>query len=415
MGSKKNKNKKQQKTRIKPDAPTPVAGTANQENTSGAIEIYIEQDVYNKIMHWVNKSNNEVSGFGNVVFDAVNKRFTVVDAFLIEQYNSGATTEIEAAALGKMYAKHFKFGSGALKWWWHSHVNMNVFWSGTDESTIRQYGANGYICASVFNKRNEIRSAVCYKSSHKMFGDQVAYIDNVTTKILYPAAWDEEYDANVKTRTYTTPSYQGATTYNTTHGMSNQYGGRGGGGHSRTIEDFRKTHNVVDTSTVKAQDAVETERAGLPSSKIETIDKTWFTGDLDQWGTGKTYLKGVGYVYKKELDELTNPNTMPKKPKADEVSTPQMFNDNGKKPPVNTFVNGLLGDYGLAAEAKALSMSVDAYERILAIGSEQQLDNLQDRLTTLEQSGYFEKPDEQLELTNESGTIEDGGYGEGGI
>jgi hypothetical protein len=112
---------------------------------------------------------------------------------------------------------------------------------------------------------------------------------------------------------------------------------------------------------------------------------------------------------------LTNPNTMPKKPKADEVSTPQMFNDNGKKPPVNTFVNGLLGDYGLAAEAKALSMSVDAYERILAIGSEQQLDNLQDRLTTLEQSGYFEKPDEQLELTNESGTIEDGGYGEGGI
>ncbi len=389
MGKKSKKNKSATAGSSKVSKVSTTEATA--ENTNRSIEVYIEMNVFNKIMHWVNKSNNEVSGFGNVVYDAANKRFTVVDAFLLEQYNTGSTTEIEATSLGKMMHKHFKFGSGALKWWWHSHVNMGVFWSGTDESTIRTYGANGYIVASVFNKRQEIRTAVCYKSEHPLFGNQLNFVDNVTTKITYPAAWDEEYAANVKERVYTTSSY-------TSNYHTEGYAGRGGANRTEdnsTIDKWRENQrNRLNTSDIKGQENVEEQRAL----------KSKFTGDLSEWKLGKTYVNGIGYVWKTELEEATKP------------SKEQSFNHSEKTKAKNMFVNGLLGDYGLEAEAEALKMTVGKYEEILATGDDKQLDELQDKLTTLEQAGHFEQmplTGNVADATNEE--FDDSGFGEQGV
>ncbi len=394
------------KAPIKAAASSAATDTEVDADAESEIEIRIPQEVFQKIMHWINKSNNEVSGFGNLSYDARAKRFTVEDAFLLEQYNSGASTEIEAASMGKMMFKHRNFGAGALKWWWHSHVNMAVFWSGTDTDTIKQYGSNGYIVASVFNKRQEIRSAVCYKAesivtpTNKLFGSKTKTIstilvDDVTTLIEYPLEWDTEYTANIKERVYVS-SYTPPTA---DKGYLNPYRNYNRENASRFNDDTPSTEpNGNKASLDNWEEEYETRRFNRSLSEDTHPAKKKFEliGGLDisqSYEKGRVLVKGIGWVWEKDLDAATEPTPTPK----DAVQT-SMFGTHGdtstpsKKVGENIFINGILGDYGIAKEARALQMPVSDYERTLATGTEKELDELTEKLCTLEQAGYFENP-----------------------
>lgn len=169
-----------------------------QKEESVAIQIHYPLEVYQKIMHWVKKSPYEISGFGNVEYDKKTKVFTVVDVFLVKQSNTLTSTETDEADLGKlMYEQAKAFGDGAIKLWWHSHAHMNVFWSDTDKDTILKYGGKGYIIATVFNKKEEMKSAVCFQSEHKMFGTATTFIDDVDTFYLRPKEWDDVYEEKI--------------------------------------------------------------------------------------------------------------------------------------------------------------------------------------------------------------------------
>ena len=169
------------------------------------MELHIPQHVNDNIMYWVNKAEGEVSGFGKVTYDEAAKTITVTNVYLIEQEVGAAHTDIDAKALGKLLYKTHKV-PGDLRFWWHSHVNMNTFWSGTDTDTIRDLAKPGWIVATVFNKKHELRSALAYAVEGK-FGSSVTIEDNLPTFILHDAksmkAWDKEFDACVKTKTYT--------------------------------------------------------------------------------------------------------------------------------------------------------------------------------------------------------------------
>lgn len=172
------------------------------------MKIVIPQLVYAKVMHWVDKANGEVSGFGTVKYNAATQSFDVVDAYLLKQEGGASHTDIDAAALAKlMYTT--RNDEGDLKWWWHSHVNMDVFWSTTDTTTIKDLGKHGWAVATVFNKRHETRSAVCYVTKSD-FSELVEYKDNIPTEVLSPAlseeiiaAWDAEFTENVTENKYT--------------------------------------------------------------------------------------------------------------------------------------------------------------------------------------------------------------------
>jgi len=134
---------------------------------------------------------------------------------------------------------------GDLKLWWHSHVNMDVFWSGTDMDTIKQLGNGGWFLNSVFNLKEEIKTCISMTDPMKLFIDDIpTYIDteevdtelvkevlesmdydikdiksvcaNLTPKIdeSYTNEWDTEFDDNVTVKAYkysgnyTWPSYE---------------------------------------------------------------------------------------------------------------------------------------------------------------------------------------------------------------
>ena len=172
------------------------------------MQIQIPREVFNKIMHWVNKSNDEVSGFGKCTYYKETGVLYVHDAYLLKQTNGAAHTDIDGQSLARLMYKT-REEEGELKWWWHSHVNMQVFWSGTDTATIKELASQGWIGATVFNKREEMRSAIGVVTKSDILGDEVLIRDELPTYIMDEVdeeatkAWDQEYTENVQEKKYT--------------------------------------------------------------------------------------------------------------------------------------------------------------------------------------------------------------------
>lgn len=169
------------------------------------VKLIIPDEVFQKVMWWVNKSNHEVSGFGSLDFDPDSGVFKVRDAILLKQEVAPTSTEIDPVAIGKaMY--EMREEKNALKWHWHSHVNMGVFWSGDDRTLIKNLGSQGWIVASVFNKKCEIKSAFYTLAEIGVMGitkKQEVFLEDIHTKVerfipkkIYEK-WDKEYDTHV--------------------------------------------------------------------------------------------------------------------------------------------------------------------------------------------------------------------------
>ena len=163
--------------------------------------IIIENEVYEKIMYWVNKSSDEVSGLGIVQVEA-GGILRVTSAILLPQKNGATHSDIEPEGVNKaMYA--MRNSPGELKFWWHSHVQMGVFWSGTDMTTIREFADGGWILATVFNQKNEMRSAFYDKNTvQSPWGPQPIFYDECPTSIatvarVIPPEWEADYKVNV--------------------------------------------------------------------------------------------------------------------------------------------------------------------------------------------------------------------------
>lgn len=164
-------------------------------------KVVIDNLVYRKIMHWVNKSSNEVSGLGTLTLEE-GGIFRVTSALMLPQRNGAAHTDIEPEDVNKLLFET-RNEPGNLRFWWHSHVQMSVFWSGTDMDTIKKLGAHGWFLSTVFNQKNEMRSAYySFDGLQTPFGNQSLFLDELETQVEaapHPDAteWDEEYTKNV--------------------------------------------------------------------------------------------------------------------------------------------------------------------------------------------------------------------------
>lgn len=175
--------------------------------------VRIEGKTYAKIMHWIEKATGEVSGLGKVIVDG--NEMLVTDAILLDQENTAASTELEADAITKaMY--EMREVEGHLNFWWHSHANMDVFWSGTDKDTILQLGEKGWVLASVFNKKREVKTAY-YQKSNGFYPS--VFVDDICTREIWSisdnelSSWDEEFKQKCKTKTSTYQKLRTGGTY----------------------------------------------------------------------------------------------------------------------------------------------------------------------------------------------------------
>lgn len=137
---------------------------------------------------------------------------------MVKQVNSGAETEMDGDDMARIMFQR-KDTPGAWYFWWHSHANMPVFWSGTDKDQIAKLARNGACVALVLNARGESKCLLAIGSPFLLFVDDVKIeTPNLVTE-EQKKSWDEEYDAKVSARTYTFPGY-GHSYYG--DGMSNE-------------------------------------------------------------------------------------------------------------------------------------------------------------------------------------------------
>jgi len=160
----------------------------------------IEEDVYNKVQYWIDKTDVEVSGLGRIVYDAERHVWRVVSAYLVDQVNSAADTELNAEAIGRLMFET-KDDPGQLNWWWHSHHNMDVFWSSTDLAAIEELGEHGFFTATVFNKRRESLSCVYQNVPFRMFSNELDFEIAYTASPVHKE-WDDEFDEKVSEKTW---------------------------------------------------------------------------------------------------------------------------------------------------------------------------------------------------------------------
>jgi hypothetical protein len=174
------------------------------------MEVHIPIQTYQKIMHWINLTDKEVGGFGKVVWDAENKSFTIIDAYLLKQEVGSAHTDIDADSMCDLMVDTFKV-EGELKWWWHSHVNMDVFWSSTDRETIQEIGEKGWCLATVFNKKYQMRSALGFNNdvftTYSFADDIKTVVDNPSITSELQEQWTKEYKDNVREKSAYIPQH----------------------------------------------------------------------------------------------------------------------------------------------------------------------------------------------------------------
>ena len=119
------------------------------------LTVFLEPSVNEMLNHWVDMAKGEVSALGLV--EEVSGGFLVTEVFLPEQECSSANTLISPESVAKLLIELEEKGYDPqfLRFWAHSHGEMDVFWSNTDEDTMNLLANPDYVVAVVGNKRGE--------------------------------------------------------------------------------------------------------------------------------------------------------------------------------------------------------------------------------------------------------------------
>jgi len=117
--------------------------------------LYILPRALKRVMYYAQAADGEVSGLGTIIRDEKG-RYIVDDVFLLDQESSGADTDLKPEAISELMVEMMKKNEdpSRLKFWWHSHANMGVFWSGTDD-TCAETLSREFAFSLVVNKSGE--------------------------------------------------------------------------------------------------------------------------------------------------------------------------------------------------------------------------------------------------------------------
>ncbi len=109
-----------------------------------------------KMSYYTKAAKGEVSGFGKVRTEK--DAYIITDIKIFRQRCTGEHTELNQEALAKFMLELSRRDEDPSLWnlWWHSHASMGVFFSGTDEGTIRELSRHTTLLSICVNKDGEM-------------------------------------------------------------------------------------------------------------------------------------------------------------------------------------------------------------------------------------------------------------------
>lgn len=138
--------------------------TKNEVKTD--ITLTIEEEAYVSMMKYAHMfSPDECSGTGLV--ERIDNHdgsveFNVTKVYLPNQNNTAGTTDIEDEEMAKINTQVVIDGDDPVlhKFHWHSHVDMSVFHSGTDDENYNEMQTGDYAVSLVVNKKYDMLGSV---------------------------------------------------------------------------------------------------------------------------------------------------------------------------------------------------------------------------------------------------------------
>lgn len=186
------------------------------EKLQEGLKLIIPLATYRKIMAYTTIADTEISGFAEVEYVESRNAFVAGEVYLLKQEAGGSSVHMDEETVSKFNLERIKAGATQLpRLWWHSHVNMETFFSVTDEDTLKDLQNDTFIIGLVTNKRKAMKAKTYLYNEvqSKVMGIQFNTTEQIEVDPLpvsiefdyerIPDALRKEVEEKVKTRVYT--------------------------------------------------------------------------------------------------------------------------------------------------------------------------------------------------------------------
>lgn len=118
-------------------------------------ELRVTLTVWQKMMAYIINCPTEVNGFG-IIDQLTPEALVLSDVFITEQVAGPAHVNVDPMVLSAMMTDMLARGEdpGKVKFQWHSHVDFNAYFSGTDTANIDRWPGD-WLISVVANKQGE--------------------------------------------------------------------------------------------------------------------------------------------------------------------------------------------------------------------------------------------------------------------
>ena len=171
------------------------------------MEVYIDKECWDKIINYAKAAYHtekcEIGGMSVVTQDK-DGDWLIQDPVILKQEIGSTTCDLDKEELAKYYtqmaAKYNKMNFRFC--WWHSHHTMQAFWSGTDISSIEEYGEgeSDLSFALVVNLKEEYKCRVSVWKPVEIHQDVELNILSNVEKVDIPVEILTEVKAKCETR-----------------------------------------------------------------------------------------------------------------------------------------------------------------------------------------------------------------------
>jgi len=163
------------------------------------VKLCIEELPYRKAMKLAEMIDAEYIAF--LVVEQREDKIVVKDIILPYQEVTSSSCEFDEKMFS-VITESKNINPEEIKGWLHSHCDMSVFWSATDESTIKKLGRRmPFVVSIVVNKKRDLKARI------DLFRPFRITLDDVEVEILWDDSdLEEELKREIEERTASTPS-----------------------------------------------------------------------------------------------------------------------------------------------------------------------------------------------------------------
>ena len=175
------------------------------------MEVFIHKECWDKIINYAKAAYHtekaEIGGMSIVTQDK-DGDWTIQEPVIMKQEIASTTCDLDKEELAKYYTKMaVKYKDTNFRFcWWHSHHTMSAFWSGTDLSSIDEYGEgeSDLSFALVVNLKEEYKCRVSVWKPVEIHQDVELNIIGKEDTVEIPLDIVTEVKAKCETRSIST-------------------------------------------------------------------------------------------------------------------------------------------------------------------------------------------------------------------